>query len=150
MSLNGVVLDYNLKEGSCVEKGGVSAAVVVERLPSLGSAGDHLKHHSNMNIVWNGSFPALFELLIVSRGVIESGVVLFCEVAWLCVNVVRTEDHSSRVVVDQRPIWGLVSFIRRGGLSLGVGGGIIGRELVWPFFVSSLLSFLSLCQLCSI
>ena len=51
MSLNGVVLDYNLKEGSCVEKGGVSAAVVVERLPSLGSAGDHLKHHSNMNIV---------------------------------------------------------------------------------------------------
>ena len=96
------------------------------------------------------SFPALFELLIVSRGVRKSGVVLFCEVASHCVSVVRTEDHSSKVVADQCPICGLVSFIRRGGLSLGVGGGIMGRELVWPFFVSSLLSFLSLCQLCSI
>lgn len=96
------------------------------------------------------SFTALFGLLIVSRGVRKSGVVLFCKVARLCVNVVRTEDHSSKVVADQCPICGLVSFIRRGGLSLGVGGGIMGRELVWPFFVSSLLSFLSLCQLCSI
>lgn len=93
---------------------------------------------------------ALFWLLIVPIGVRKSGVVLYCEMARLCVNVVRTEDHSSKVVADQCPICGPVSFIRRGGLSLGVGGGIIGRELVWPFFVSSLLSFLSLCQLCSI
>lgn len=65
-------------------------------------------------------------------------------------NMVRTEDHSSKVVADRCSICVLVPFIRRGGLSLGVGGGIMGRELVWPFFVSSLLSFLSLCQLCSI
>lgn len=53
-------------------------------------------------------------------------------------NVVGTDDHSSRVAADQCPICGPVSFIRRGGPSLGVGGGIMGRGLVWPFFFFSL------------
>lgn len=109
----------------------------------------------NDRVYWTGMLIEMKFRFIVSpaycfqRCQTERDVILLGDKA-LCECGVRTEDHSSKVVADHCPICGWVSFIRRGGLSLGVGGGIMGRELVWPFFVSSLLSFLSLCQLCSI
>lgn len=49
-------------------------------------------------------------------------------------NMVRTEDHSSKVVADQCSICVLVPFIRRGGLSLGVGGRHYGTRIGLAFF----------------
>lgn len=103
------------------------------------------------------SFTPFFGLIILSshvrKSVVEALLVIVVMLVVLCEHCQnsRSQQHSCSWPV---PCRGLVSFIGRGGLSLGVGGGIMGQELVWPFFffflVSSLLSFLSLCQLCSI
>lgn len=77
----------------------------------------------------------MYGVLIVSRGVRKSGVVLFCKTVRLCVNVVRTEDHSSKVVAGQCPICGLASFIRRGGMSLGGWGRHYGMRIGLAFFL---------------